>query len=1760
MAEKNNPDKGINPFEESEQKSIPRDPLARTGSKPEIPPHAELIDDDLDDDDEISFNVTASPREGASAIIPMANLVEGGESGLLRTSWAELIVKPSPSSSTVDISQGISPPIKIDAFSDKDILERIVAEERAAGRVPPVLPVSDEQSDLLEAEAIIEGTSLHDSIHADHDLIPEAGPRSASSVDLAALLREGLLDAKDRQSNSSIQFSVPKSSIDIAKKLPRKSQNEINLEQEAKKPGSSPSSPQNIPAVSRDNSSSVPNFQEQFAIKYPTPIPNTSIPGPAENNSEDVEDAIDMGITANPTDSGRSSIFDALLNEVDIKNLDSAFEDSNPSDIASAKNSNSGILSRGKGLTGGGKSTNQLDQQGGSTGHRNANMTQPQIDFPDTDEAVPLSGYMSKSPTNPLIDPGSQWLVNLDEESSPKSGYSSHHDDDEMLGNNDLFNPEESVDLYSEPMIETGLTASGSLQISEEELDLAKRRAKMIESSSIDLSSHPSAMNLDLEDDVPSFMRENFGNSQMAPPVPGASIVDDFDALKGYTDPTHSGKEDDDDAAIDLSMPDFGTLSEDDRVDLSTDRLGANVVLPIGTNQDNRPKTPKSVTNYNIPAGDKQSSGKSPLFESNQLVPTATNINLDDLDARATPKRKSSPSLPEKRQPISTQSGFTTPSLSSLNPEPVSSNRGLYLGMGVGVVVGLAVFATAWLTNLLPNLGSNNNPPVADVSNSNNRLPRKTTPDVSVVSVSDARQFFDEGNLKKALEVYSQLGDDQLEVLTARGQTRWLDYLRSIGGNNQRVDIKNEAAKKAIADLQKSIEVWQLGSQNPRNERMAVTAVLWLGLIDEASGQGNKALKHYQDHLTRFSEDNRRILQSAISRLRLRLIEENKQALLHQPKQNSLVRATPMIEIPVTDLVLGFTMLLIQDAGQSGTTQPAAKKDSGNTKNEDKLGKAGSLTEAGLYFWDAMIAAASHNYARATTLLLSAQKSHQQQFLAHPSKGLNPYTDPREEMFLVCCDQLMKYWTLREKIYQQPGAEAIVQNRGFPSAIDFLVRDSETLKSALVELAKRLNIPKEGNTQQLINRALDDLLKAKMEAETASKISKEMLGQLNRQMIVANEKIDNLESVNKKIQDQLTAINASLEKAGEKGSNPQDIIASLIAKRDAEMTKLQVVYRTLKRAKIIDDQTAANDLPAKLEQALSNYARINSAKDGISPVARLLLGSTSSAVYATNLQKQMKEVQNQLVQEQSRVRQLKDTYDRQLVLDKQQSDKKLSETEKYYESLLKQSHTPVQSLDMWLMILDDFQNIDQIPTALMDVQIVEADNKIDEINRAKTGLIRALALRNQGKFAESQNQLGVVGKSPALTNNMALKARFQKIENGLRNPESLLAQTGGSSGENSLSNLETLLKRFPKEKFAKTYAQLIAKRAELKLEGGDLAGASADIKEAIELGTGAIAFLTQAKLAERTKQWQIAENSFQLAENQAPQGSRIQREARLGKLRVQVQKLQSNSETSNQKSTGNSLNSAENKVSYFSGSEWFEQLRNSWQMSLFWESIVLQSVFFMDSGSDSSKEIKFPFTAKIKENTKLEEKKQIIVGFDNKDWDDLMVQAEELIRSKEYHGHLIKADLLTQRGKYTEALQEFTLGLKQLGKIPVEYEGTLDRILKNHPGLQQPEGSGSENPDVAQRFFNLGYDAFFSGNYSFAEKSFLMSIRNGQDARYFYFLGLSRLAQGKKQIAQADFLQAAKLEKQVKPIPKLINASLERIQGVFRDEIEFYRP
>src|SRR5262249_30769266 len=78
------------------------------------------------------------------------------------------------------------------------------------------------------------------------------------------------------------------------------------------------------------------------------------------------------------------------------------------------------------------------------------------------------------------------------------------------------------------------------------------------------------------------------------------------------------------------------------------------------------------------------------------------------------------------------------------------------------------------------------------------------------------------------------------------------------------------------------------------------------------------------------------------------------------------------------------------------------------------------------------------------------------------------------------------------------------------------------------------------------------------------------------------------------------------------------------------------------------------------------------------------------------------------------------------------------------------------------------------------------------------------------------------------------------------------------------------------------------------------------------------------------------------------------------------------------------------------------------------------------------------------------------------------------------------------------------------------------------PPPLRPVAQDVANPLLAEAHYAAGLRAYFAGRFGDAESAFIGAVEaDNQDARYFYFLGLIRLALNKVNEANTDFEEGA---------------------------------
>jgi hypothetical protein len=155
-------------------------------------------------------------------------------------------------------------------------------------------------------------------------------------------------------------------------------------------------------------------------------------------------------------------------------------------------------------------------------------------------------------------------------------------------------------------------------------------------------------------------------------------------------------------------------------------------------------------------------------------------------------------------------------------------------------------------------------------------------------------------------------------------------------------------------------------------------------------------------------------------------------------------------------------------------------------------------------------------------------------------------------------------------------------------------------------------------------------------------------------------------------------------------------------------------------------------------------------------------------------------------------------------------------------------------------------------------------------------------------------------------------------------------------------------------------------------------------------------------------------------------------------------------------------------------------------------------------------------------------------------------------------GYLLMGQALSRQGKRSEGLQMYVKGM-QLA-YPGAATRELSRLIDVGPSVAAPERVAPVETFVAERHYGKGLHEFWQGQYGAAEDDFAKAVAAyDQDARYYYYLGLSRQIQGKEREARRDIEKGVRLESENRPGSRMVNASIERLQGQWRSYLDEYR-
>ncbi|MBA4192371.1 MAG: hypothetical protein C0467_30750 [Planctomycetaceae bacterium] len=314
----------------------------------------------------------------------------------------------------------------------------------------------------------------------------------------------------------------------------------------------------------------------------------------------------------------------------------------------------------------------------------------------------------------------------------------------------------------------------------------------------------------------------------------------------------------------------------------------------------------------------------------------------------------------------------------SVRPEPRRSGKGGWLGGTlVGAVLAGGACAGAYFGGFLPN-----------ASPQTGQVPpgKQTDPEVKPgtgakpPTAADVAAAVRAGDAAKAKQLAATIKDATSVGLAAQGEAEFFALVQD------RKDTGKIAVDHpdltAIQSKLKAVHDDVNTSKTPESTKAAVKATIQLGVTYQLAGDDKRARDLYIRAKERYP-DYASTFDAALDRIEATAPET--------PMPDGSSRG--LAPADAFQLLLATTVLL-QD-------EPPAKADD---------------SEAGVFFWKAVKLAKAENYTEAVELIKKAKIAHVKQAKAMAGRGLNPLSDPLEQIFPRSCDDLKAFWELQYAI------------------------------------------------------------------------------------------------------------------------------------------------------------------------------------------------------------------------------------------------------------------------------------------------------------------------------------------------------------------------------------------------------------------------------------------------------------------------------------------------------------------------------------------------------------------------------------------------------------------------------------------------------------------------------------------------------------------------------------------------------------------------
>ena len=379
---------------------------------------------------------------------------------------------------------------------------------------------------------------------------------------------------------------------------------------------------------------------------------------------------------------------------------------------------------------------------------------------------------------------------------------------------------------------------------------------------------------------------------------------------------------------------------------------------------------------------------------------------------------------------------------------PAGKSRGGLAWLGgtaVGLMAGVGACSALYVADIIPS-GSGRGDPVVRSSPAG---PVAAVPTATADDLVTARKLLAAGQAELALPAFEAAGDNAGPLdIAGRGLARWQVRVREMGRTGKKVEADDKFLQPALADLERTVAAAdQL--KTPDERRALHQAVLGIGVTKELTGDLAGAGAYYAAAAVKYPQA-RGLFESAATRVKLM-------------RAGGKVALAPRDAAALAEAVAIAVTLL-----QADGTAVAAGTD-----------------EPGLLFWDAANRAAAGDYPGAIAAIRKARAVHESRRLAATGRGVNPLTDPVEQIFLKCCDELAAGWEVRRQLYTDPVAGPVFVKSGIATGLRALAAAAKPDPKVAEQLAAAQASVKANETALTAAAAKELQLGEKLTAATA---------------------------------------------------------------------------------------------------------------------------------------------------------------------------------------------------------------------------------------------------------------------------------------------------------------------------------------------------------------------------------------------------------------------------------------------------------------------------------------------------------------------------------------------------------------------------------------------------------------------------------------------------------------------------------------------------